>query len=248
MGVAVRHQGRTGTLVRVLSLAAVVAATDAAHAKLPDAARARIVASARVGADVVDTLDAAPTARVIVAFNAPSLPSAGSRRAEDRAQRRSAIGAARARIVGSLAAGDFTLRRGFDTVEAMAGDVTPAGLLRLLDDPTVVRVDLDSGGTAHLAHAVPLPKLDQVHALGFTGAGVTVAVIDSGIDTDHADLSDSLVDQQCFCSGGGGCCPGGGTTQSGAGSAEDDNGHGTNVAGIITSNGTVAPGGGAPDA
>jgi subtilisin family serine protease len=43
-------------------------------------------------------------------------------------------------------------------------------------------------------------------------------------------------------------CPNGSTYQIGAGAAEDDHGHGTNVAGIITSNGTVAPKGVAPAA
>ena len=47
---------------------------------------------------------------------------------------------------------------------------------------------------------------------------------------------------------GNGCCPNGQTTQSGAGAAEDDNGHGTNVSGIITANGVVAPEGSAPEA
>jgi hypothetical protein len=92
-------------------------------------------------------------------------------------------------------------------------------------------------------------NLDALHTLGYTGKGVTVAVLDSGLDTDHADLSDDLVAQQCFCyASGAGCCPNGSTTQSGAGAAEDGNGHGTNVTGIITSRGAVAPLGGAPDA
>ena len=41
-------------------------------------------------------------------------------------------------------------------------------------------------------------------------------------------------------------CPNGLNTQTGAGAARDDNGHGTNVAGIVTGNGTNAPVGIAP--
>ncbi|MBK8027395.1 MAG: S8 family serine peptidase [Chloroflexi bacterium] len=84
---------------------------------------------------------------------------------------------------------------------------------------------------------------------GLTGAGVRVAVLDSGIDTDHPDLADDLIAQVCFTGGGtpalGSCPPA--DTNTGI-SAEDENGHGTNVAGIITSDGTVAPIGFAPDA
>ncbi|MBN2270713.1 MAG: S8 family serine peptidase, partial [Sedimentisphaerales bacterium] len=58
-----------------------------------------------------------------------------------------------------------------------------------------------------------------------------------GIDSDHPDLSDNIADGWHYFLDGA----------SGAG-AEDDHGHGTNVAGIITSRGFVAPLGVAPDA
>ncbi|MBW2386770.1 MAG: S8 family serine peptidase, partial [Deltaproteobacteria bacterium] len=82
------------------------------------------------------------------------------------------------------------------------------------------------------------------HAVGVTGAGVNVAVLDSGIDTDHPELANDLVEERCWCRGGvgmTGCCPNGFNTQIGPGSAEDDSGHGTNVIGVITSALGVAP-------
>lgn len=59
------------------------------------------------------------------------------------------------------------------------------------------------------------------------GGGVDIAVVDSGIDTDHPDLASKIKAQRNFV----------GSTDSS--SAEDDNGHGTHVAGIaaaITNN------------
>jgi type VII secretion-associated serine protease mycosin len=53
----------------------------------------------------------------------------------------------------------------------------------------------------------------------FQGQGVTVAVIDTGVDLDHPDLQGNLVAGQTFVSG---------TT-----SPDDDHGHGTHVAGIV---------------
>lgn len=57
-----------------------------------------------------------------------------------------------------------------------------------------------------------------------TGDGVTIAIVDSGIDLGHEDLADQLVGSvSCIGAGAGGGC---------TGSAQDDNGHGTHVAGI----------------
>src|SRR5690606_14120923 len=59
-----------------------------------------------------------------------------------------------------------------------------------------------------------------------TGEGVTIAVVDSGIDVDHPDLVDKI--------DGAADCVGHDDVPSGcvAGSAGDDAGHGTHVAGI----------------
>ncbi len=114
----------------------------------------------------------------------------------------------------------------------------------LVRDPNILRVDLDEGGTGHAAAPDTSSVLNQVHqlsAMGLSGSGMKVAVVDSGVDSDHADLLTRIVDQRCFCSAGTGCCPNGTASQSGAGAAEDDHGHGTNVAGIIAGDGTVAP-------
>ena len=93
----------------------------------------------------------------------------------------------------------------------------------------------------------------SAHTQGYTGAGVTAVVIDSGIDAGHPDLADDLVAEQCFCSDNPPgpmirCCPNGAATQSGPGAAAETDGHGTSVAGIITSGGVVAAPGIAPDA
>lgn len=62
---------------------------------------------------------------------------------------------------------------------------------------------------------------DDVWALGYKGEGVIVAVLDTGIDTDHPELAGSIAGGQGF----------------GYAAYEDDNGHGTHVSGIITADG-----------
>lgn len=75
-----------------------------------------------------------------------------------------------------------------------------------------------------------------------TGAGTTIAVIDSGVALDHEDLAGQLAP-------GVACRDTGGDPARCSGSAQDDDGHGTHVAGVAaaaTGNGTgiagVAPG------
>jgi subtilisin family serine protease len=156
-------------------------------------------------------------------------------------------------VLSALAPSDLIVKHQYEAVPALAGRVTEAGLANLVADPNVLRIDLDIGGTASLATSVPLIDADDWHAHGITGENVVVAVLDTGLDTDHADLADDLIHQECFgdddgAIDGAGFCPNGSDRQSGAGAAEDGEGHGTHVTGIITSKGTVSPVAVAPDA
>ncbi len=220
-----------------------------AHAqRLTTSERAQLVRSGRVGAPAIDRVESEGRAPVLIVFRVPEAgPGGGERFRHPR--HRHALASRGDALLGRFGAGEFELQRRFGAVNAVAGRVDARGLVRLANDPDVLRVDLDSGGSAHATEAVPLVGLDALQTAGLSGDGIQVAILDSGVDLSHTDLSDAVIAQECFCSdSGAGCCPNGNTTQSGAGSAQDDNGHGTNVAGIVTSNGTTAPLGGAPGA
>jgi subtilisin family serine protease len=67
------------------------------------------------------------------------------------------------------------------------------------------------------------PTLPDAHEAGFTGAGVRIAIVDTGIDLDHSDLVDSLdLDLGLNCM----------TDPAGSLPPQDGHGHGTHVAGI----------------
>jgi hypothetical protein len=175
-------------------------------------------------------------AYVIVVLK-PKLLLARAQRAEQQAL----VAAAQDRVLEQMAPEDFKVVYRYRNFATLTGRINAAGLARLAEHPDVESVGPDGQGHGLLAQSVPFINADDVHALGFKGGGYIVAVLDTGIDTDHADLSDHIVAApQAYHFLGGG-------TNVGAG-AEDDHGHGTNVAGIITSKGTVASVGVAPNA
>ncbi len=87
-----------------------------------------------------------------------------------------------------------------------------------------------------------LPEVDSFlwvsqarQAFNVNGAGQTVAVLDTGLNTGHVDFAGRVVAQVNFTADNGGD----------SGNATDGNGHGTNVGGIIVAAGDhqgIAPG------
>jgi subtilisin family serine protease len=195
--------------------------------------------ASKVGAAVWGNLQAAPRVRVVVALREPDSP------VQDLTGRMAEVAALQANVLERLGPEDFRPSHRWDTISALAGDVTPRGLGLLAADPDVVKIDVDEPLFAATGESVTLIRADEVLNLNVTGRGVVVAILDTGVERGHPDLASSIVDEHCFCTG---CCPGGANEAAGAGSAPDDNGHGTNVTGIVTADGRVAPRGIAPDA
>jgi len=102
-----------------------------------------------------------------------------------------------------------------------------------------------AGGAAADVSSDALIHADATRAFGYTGKGVTVAVLDTGIDDRAANLVRSVVAEHCFAPPDG--CPDGTAEQDGPGSAQDDQGHGTAIADIIAGTGGDGPVGVAPD-
>ncbi|MFQ5824710.1 MAG: S8 family serine peptidase [bacterium] len=110
--------------------------------------------------------------------------------------------------------------------------------MKLENHSEVESINLDLEGQGALFESVPAIQGDVVHNLGYTGDGINVGVLDSGVNFNHPDLSESIVHQYHFLNQG---------ADVGSG-APDQHGHGSNVIGIITSDGTIASKGVAPDA
>ncbi|MHA2060501.1 MAG: S8 family serine peptidase, partial [Candidatus Ranarchaeia archaeon] len=82
-----------------------------------------------------------------------------------------------------------------------------------------------------------LTDIDPLHNLGYKGAGVTIAIVDSGIDETHPDLSGTVVNRQSFVS----------TTYGWEDTETEDAtrdylGHGTGCAGVAAGRGNASNG------
>jgi subtilisin family serine protease len=141
-------------------------------------------------------------------------------------------------------------------VPGFGATVDDAELERLRNDAHVLSVEPDlSGGVTAIPSSEgislngELIGLGAVQALGYDGTGSTVAVLGAGV-SPHPDLKGRIIEERCYCAyaNGKGCCPNGAIEQSGSGSARDDLGHETSVAGVIAGSGGIAPIGIAPRA
>ncbi|MEV7094848.1 S8 family serine peptidase [Amycolatopsis sp. NPDC051045] len=122
-------------------------------------------------------------------------------------------------------------RRGTEFWTWLTAGVSPA--LRAGVD----KVWLDGLATPALDVSVPQIGGPAAWQAGYTGRGVTVGVLDTGVRADHPDLAGKVVEAQDFTGTGP--------------AAGDDLGHGTHVAGIIAGTGAASGGryrGVAPDA
>jgi subtilisin family serine protease len=185
--------------------------------------------------EVLEALQQNPEVAVIINLVPPEDPP-GELSLEELQQQ---IAEAQAGVLADLEPSDFTLTHQYSVLPGLAGRITEGGVEVLDGDPDVISVAIDGPLFATLGESLPLIHGDETHLAGLDGAGVDVAVLDTGIDTDHPDLADSMIGQACFASS----CPGLPDNP-----AEDDNGHGTHVSGIVTANGIEAPVGVAPEA
>lgn len=121
-----------------------------------------------------------------------------------------------------------------DRVARLWAQLTADTGVRTTYETGVEKVWLDGPVRAFLDESVPPVGAPRAWEAGLTGEGVTVAVLDTGVDADHPDLA--VVEAKDFTE---------------TGDASDHFGHGTHVASIATGDGTASGGrykGVAPDA
>jgi hypothetical protein len=90
-------------------------------------------------------------------------------------------------VMSALTPGEFTLRYRYDNVAAFAGEITRAGLEKLLSNPLVAHIEPVRYVRPELAQAIPLANATDTRRV-YDGKGVAIAIVDSGIDYRHPML------------------------------------------------------------
>jgi subtilisin-like proprotein convertase family protein len=175
---------------------------------------------------IVGVRDGTPSARALLAAPDPAGEPA----------RRIRRVAAQKRISGQVPQTEFRVRHFYESFSLLAGRATRDGVVRLSNREDVAWVTLDETRRAFQGTpqaAAVLIRSDQANAVGATGAGRSVAVIDTGVDYTISQL-------------GGGGFPNA-KVIGGFDAADEDNdpmdcgGHGTSVSAIVAGPTGVAP-------
>lgn len=194
--------------------------------------------------------------RVIVGLNLSTRPE-GFLKAQEVAQQRSAIKAAQAAVVDRLLAGTAVKAHArFETIPFFAAEVDANAMARLRASSLVNDVQEDRLAKTSLLQSVPLIHAPLAWSAGDSGAGWTVAVLDTGVDKSHPFLAGKVVSEACYSTNynsttqvSQSLCPNGVSSSTAVGSGLNCDvaaygsacQHGTHVAGIAT--GTLAPDG-----
>ncbi len=139
------------------------------------------------------------------------------------------------KVSSSIATSDYEVLRDYRALPVSFARVkSRAALTKLLADPNVKAVYPNRINEAFLAQSLPLINQPQAYSLGYDGANTTVAVLDTGVDYTRSAFG------SCTAPGVPASCKVVRAIDFAPDDASlDDNGHGTNVAGIVLG---VAPG------
>jgi subtilisin len=211
-------------------------------------AQSRRAAPTRIPAQAIAEARTRGTTRVIVGLDVGFTPEPSIPAAEVATQRASIARAQSAVLQRMLRLNPSSVRQ-FAYIPFLALEVDEGDLATLAASPEVNDIQIDAVVPAALAESTPLIGATRAWAAGSTGAGWTVAVLDTGIDSTHPFLSGKVVSEACYSttslSGSAprssSFCPGGAASSTAVGSGVpcslSDCNHGTHVAGIAAGKG-----------
>ena len=162
--------------------------------------------------------------RVIVGLKVPYVPPGRLSSLDAVATQERRIAAAQDAFAARVTSGRARVAVRFAHIPFAVAEVDDEALARLASDPDVASVQEDVPVPPDLATSVPLIGATTAWANGYTGAGWTVAILDTGVDSTHPFLANKVVSEACYSTtysgfGSVSVCPDGSSEQTGEGAA-----------------------------
>ena len=190
---------------------------------------------------------------VIVRIRATFRPEGEFTREIEAQAQRALINEVQGELLKELVGYDPESVKQFTFIPFVAVRVSTTGLASLRQSLKVLDIQEDAARQLSLTESVALIGGTNAWASGFTGAGQTVAIIDTGVDKNHPFLAGKVVSEACFSTNNSSqslssLCPGrvAATTAANSGLPCSLAGvgceHGTHVAGIAAGKGNSASG------
>ena len=208
--------------------------------------------------------------RVLVQLNIPFRPEGELDDVQSVQAQQTGIQGLQSSVLDQLADTNTAVLATYKYIPYLALEMDAAALETLASLPQVVTIEEDIPVPPSLSSSIPVIGADQAWASGYTGSGQTVAILDTGVDTDHAAFTTGgsrIVSEGCYSTTSGSynsitVCPGGVEESTAAGSgvdctqavgvnnskAQSDCSHGTHVASIAAGDNGSNIVGVAPDA
>ncbi|MEZ4281698.1 MAG: S8 family serine peptidase [Myxococcota bacterium] len=124
-----------------------------------------------------------------------------------------------------------------------AARLSAGALLNLIVETPTSSIEIDGVHHSSLLESVPQIGADVAHDASYDGDGFAVAIIDTGVDTDHPMFASRLIEEACFSRDHD--CPNGASQMLGEGAAipcaVSGCDHGTHVAGIALGDAESGP-------
>jgi subtilisin family serine protease len=187
---------------------------------------------------------------VLIRLNVKFQPEGLVPAAEVTAQRK-AIATAQNAIIQSLAAHKPRNVKTYQRVPYLALTLNATALRALAHNPLLTSITEDIPIPPTLAESTGVVGADSAWAVDLDGSGWTVAILDTGVDTNHSFLAGKVVSEACYSTTNSvatSLCPDGASSSTAPGSGINcplttrGCNHGTHVAGIVAGRNYI-PGG-----